>query len=194
MTVIPAAGKGSSSTFSLVLETAQTMLRTKFGMELYELQKKPKAGATDDQAASQTQARAQTQRGRRSSGRLDAIDEVEEDAGDDDGATQGGKHGKNACCVIASRRLIHSIARSNQWIVRSILSFDIRELLAIPQALPLFDEDEGRPGVSDDVDSGAVIPWDKADGTASGNVQMMGVRMIILCLVMCSGRVISDGE
>lgn len=58
----------------------------------------------------------------------------------------------------------------------------------------MFDEEGERRDEDDYVDSGALIPWDKADGTGSGSVQMMGIRTVILCLVMCSGRTISDGE
>ena len=46
----------------------------------------------------------------------------------------------------------------------------------------------------DYVDSGALLPLDKADGTPSGSIQLLGIRTVILSLVMCMGRVIADGE
>ena len=43
-------------------------------------------------------------------------------------------------------------------------------------------------------DSGALTRWEKSDGTGSGNVALLGIRTLVLSLVMCMGRVISDGE
>ena len=66
--------------------------------------------------------------------------------------------------------------------------------MANPNPLPLLDA-RGDGTMDDDerADSGALIRWEKADGTASGNVGLLGVRTVILCLVMCMGRVIQDG-
>lgn len=58
----------------------------------------------------------------------------------------------------------------------------------------MFDAAGDRVDESDQVDSGAIIAWDKVDGTGSGNVQMLGIRTVILCLVMCMGRLVTDGE
>ena len=44
------------------------------------------------------------------------------------------------------------------------------------------------------VDPGALLPLDKADGTASGSIQLLGLRTVIMSLVMCMGRVIADGK
>jgi hypothetical protein len=69
-----------------------------------------------------------------------------------------------------------------------------------PNPLPLFqpDEDERDHPSYDDgdgpADSGALINWEKGDGTGTGHVAMMGVRTLILCLVLCAGRVIQDGQ
>ena len=67
--------------------------------------------------------------------------------------------------------------------------------MAIPQPLSMFDDEGNQIQVSEDdhVDSGAIIAWDKVDGTGSGNIQMMGIRTVILCLVMCMGRLVTDG-
>lgn len=64
--------------------------------------------------------------------------------------------------------------------------------MSTPQPLQRLDLGERTQAETDYVDSGALIPWDKADGTASGNVAMMGIRTVILCLVLCMGRVIAD--
>jgi hypothetical protein len=60
--------------------------------------------------------------------------------------------------------------------------------------LPLNIPADERGDKDDDyVDSGALLPLDKADGTPSGSIQLLGIRTVILSLVMCMGRVIADG-
>ena len=68
--------------------------------------------------------------------------------------------------------------------------------MANPLPLPVFDANGHAPAQDTDepTDSGALIRWEKADGTASGNLGLLGVRTVVLCLVMCLGRVIQDGE
>lgn len=51
-----------------------------------------------------------------------------------------------------------------------------------------YREDDDRP------DSGALLRWEKGDATNSGHIALMGIRTVILSLVLCSGRVIQDGE
>lgn len=78
------------------------------------------------------------------------------------------------------------------FILRSILPPEIISAMAKPRPFPLFDPDEERdPDIPED--SGAMINWDKGDGTASGHVALTGIRTVILCLIMCMGRVIADG-
>jgi hypothetical protein len=48
-------------------------------------------------------------------------------------------------------------------------------------------DDDGIP------DLGAVVRWEKGDGTASGHLALLGLRTVILSLVMVLGRVIQDG-
>lgn len=74
------------------------------------------------------------------------------------------------------------------------MSPEVRALLSVPQPLPLFDVDGERADDDGYVDSGAIVPWDKADGSSSGSIQMLGIRTVILCLLLCAGRVIDDGE
>lgn len=66
--------------------------------------------------------------------------------------------------------------------------------MARPHPLPMFDAAGDRAAEDDYVDAGAMVAWDKADGTGSGSVEMMGIRTIILCLVLCMGRIVSDSE
>jgi hypothetical protein len=62
------------------------------------------------------------------------------------------------------------------------------------QPLPLtMTLEDGQRQEDDHVDSGALIPWEKADGTSTGSIQLLGIRTLILCLVLCHGRVIADG-
>lgn len=99
--------------------------------------------------------------------------------------------------LIPTRR---SVAGSKTYILRSTLPADLLEAMSEPNPLPLFqpDEDERDHPSYDDgdgpADSGALINWEKGDGTGTGHVAMMGVRTLILCLVLCAGRVIQDGE
>jgi hypothetical protein len=66
-------------------------------------------------------------------------------------------------------------------------------MMAAPPALNI-PTDEASRDDDDYVDSGALIPLDKADGTTSGSIQLLGVRTVILSLIMCMGRVIADGR
>lgn len=83
VSVLPSNARAA---FSIVFHRAQTILRTKFGMELYELRGKSKGAAVMEQTLGQTQTQAQTLARSRRGRRLDAIDEDEEDADEDDDA------------------------------------------------------------------------------------------------------------
>jgi hypothetical protein len=86
-------------------------------------------------------------------------------------------------------------AGTKSYILRSVLPADIVAAMANPIPLPMFDANGEEAGNEDEsADSGALLRWEKADGTASGNVGSLGLRTVILCLVMCLGRVIQDGE
>ena len=65
---------------------------------------------------------------------------------------------------------------------------DPRPLPHLELAEDEMKEDEDHP------DSGALIRWEKGDGGPSGHVALLGIRTIILCLVLCMGRMIQDGE
>ena len=88
------------------------------------------------------------------------------------------------------------IAGTKTWILRSTLPPELVAAMANPLPLPMFDA-SGNASTQDTdepTDSGALIRWEKADGTASGNLGLLGVRTVVLCLMMCLGRVIQDGK
>ncbi|RSH95070.1 hypothetical protein EHS25_000156 [Saitozyma podzolica] len=195
-TIIPS----NSRAFNAVFASAQAVLRSKFGMELYELRGKGKGEATrvldapdEDGKKKQTQTQTQTQAtqgGGKGKGRARLQNIEEEDEDDDEEeeeeATQPGKKQK--------------VAGSKTYILRSTLPADLLEVMSEPNPLPLFqpDEDERDHPSYDDgdgpADSGALINWEKGDGTGTGHVAMIGVRTLILCLVLCAGRVIQDDQ
>ncbi len=45
----------------------------------------------------------------------------------------------------------------------------------------------------DTVDSGALLRLEKADGSSTGGMGLLGVKTVILCLMLCLGRVVKDG-
>jgi hypothetical protein len=65
--------------------------------------------------------------------------------------------------------------------------------MSVPTPIPRSADDEpaGDPGQPD---SGALIRWEKADGGPSGSIGLLGIRTVILCLVLCTDRSITDGE
>ena len=79
--------------------------------------------------------------------------------------------------------------------LRNVLPASIITMMSTERPLRHLDlaEDEWQED-PDAPDSGALLRWEKSDGTESGHVAMLGIRTIILSLVLCSGRVIQDGE
>lgn len=78
--------------------------------------------------------------------------------------------------------------------LRSILPADVIEGMVNPVSLPLAEDMTPAEMEIREADSGALIQWEKGDGTASGNVALLGIRTVILCLVLCGGRAMSDSE
>lgn len=64
--------------------------------------------------------------------------------------------------------------------------------MANPVSLPIGDRMSAAEQEAREADSGALLQWEKADGTASGSVALLGIRTVILCLVLCLGRVTED--
>jgi hypothetical protein len=73
-----------------------------------------------------------------------------------------------------------------------------QELIAMmnePRSLPMVEHREDEYAEDSDApDSGALLRWDKGDGTVVGHIGLLGIRTVILCLVLCTGRVIQDGK
>jgi len=75
-----------------------------------------------------------------------------------------------------------------------------------PHPLPLFaangapvngnhaEPDVNKYELPGTVDSGALIRLEKGDGGATGGLGLLGVRTIVLCLILCVGRIVKDGE
>lgn len=64
--------------------------------------------------------------------------------------------------------------------------------MANPVPLPVGDNLTDEEVKEREADSGALLRWEKGDGTASGSIALLGVRTVILCLVLCLGRVVQD--
>ncbi|WVQ81365.1 hypothetical protein IAT38_003488 [Cryptococcus sp. DSM 104549] len=168
--VLPAGN--NKRAFNLVFLRAQEILREKFGCELYELRPRNKGEAT--KISSETPAATQTQKKKgRPSGRLAAIeeDDDEEDEDEEGGPTQR----------------VKKTPGSNQWILRSILPLPILEKMSVDEPLPY-----GTQKAGDIEDSGALIRWEKGDGTMSGHVGLLGIRTMILSIIMCHNRNVTD--
>lgn len=64
-----------------------------------------------------------------------------------------------------------------------------------PRAMPGFPVEADEYREDEDVpDSGALLRWEKGDGGSVGHVALLGIRTVIFCLIICSGRMIQDGE
>ncbi|WOO78544.1 uncharacterized protein LOC62_02G002091 [Vanrija pseudolonga] len=168
--------------FQPALQEAQALLRSTFGMELYELRPKRKGDGEDEATQAQTQAQTQTQR-RKGKGRArEGEGEEDEDEVDEDGAqTQG-------------QTQTQSRKRTNMWILRSTLAPGLLAGMSNPEPLPLPDEVDEQQTAELQEDSGALLRWDKGDGTGVGHVGLLGVRTVILALILVRNRKIEDNE
>ncbi|OXC60434.1 hypothetical protein C358_04148 [Cryptococcus neoformans MW-RSA852] len=172
--------------FPLVFDRAQAILRNTFGCELYEIRARGKGESMED--PSQTQAMTQTQKkgkgkGRQPNRRMDAIEEEEER---EEGEEEGGEGEEEEGGVIATQSIKRETG-TNVYILQNILPGKILEAMAEPAPLPHGIQFEG-----DDDDSGALLQWDKGDGGIIGHVGLLGIRTLILSLVLCHNRIISD--
>ncbi|KAL7421060.1 hypothetical protein Q5752_003944 [Cryptotrichosporon argae] len=164
--VFPNAGK----LFVPVFAEAQEILRKTFGMELHELRVRHKLGA----AAMATQAVTQ----RKGKGRARDDDDDEESDEEEDGEDG----------AVATQRA-RKAAGSKAYILRSTLPAPL--VAAMARAHPLPNLAHVAPDVVT-ADSGALVPWEKADAATGGHVGLLGIRAVILAVVLCSGRVIQD--
>lgn len=92
-----------------------------------------------------------------------------------------------------------TVKGSGMYILRSVLPEAVIASMSTPKALPVLNSageqlvDPTADG-DDAEDSGALLRWEKGDGTASGHVALLGIRTVILCLVLAKERVIQDGK
>nr|ODN90611.1 hypothetical protein L203_01722 [Cryptococcus depauperatus CBS 7841] len=78
-------------------------------------------------------------------------------------------------------------AGTRVYVLQSILPSETIKIMAEPFAFDHDVQDE-----VEDEDSGALIRWDKGDGGVTGHVGLLGIRTVILSIIMCLGRVVSD--
>ncbi|ORX39287.1 MAGE family-domain-containing protein [Kockovaella imperatae] len=175
--IVRVAFPNHARSFNTVLERARKLARKDFGMDIVELRAKYRAG---DEIANGSSAGKGKKRAQEANG----DDEEEEEAPGESGETQAPARKK--------------VAGSKTYAMRSILPVKLVHALSKPRALPDMEDDEedvanGR-GIEDQMDSGALLRLDKGDGTASGNIGLLGIRTVILCIVLVYGRLITDDE
>ena len=156
--------------FKDILERAQGILRTTFGMELVELQ-----------------SRAELDK-----------DDVTKDNADGDrrkatGVKKKGKHEPlvSYCSAVTNgcNRLV-TTSGSKSYILRSILDSIILDYAALTDQEIYEQEIEDLPEGADDtalVTYGSIISWSDSDQLGS-----LGILYVILALILVSGRVIAD--
>ncbi|OCF35722.1 hypothetical protein I316_02777 [Kwoniella heveanensis BCC8398] len=171
--------------FNVVFARAQRILRDTMGCELYEVRAKDKGnvsatqvnGEATEPRAGQTQAQRNKGKGRARAAGDDDAEEDEEDGGADGDEGVPSTHRARATGTKA-------------YILRSILPPDLLAAMSYPAPLPVGAEAQEEEGE----DSGALIQWEKGDGTSSGHIALLGIRTIILAVIMTLGRVASDDQ
>ncbi|KAK8844165.1 hypothetical protein IAR55_006959 [Kwoniella newhampshirensis] len=173
--------------YNVVFARAQTILRTTLGCELYELRPRNKGeavrqaegGATQTQTQTQTQAQTQRKKGKGRARQLDVIQEDEEEEEEDEDVDE----------IVPATQTQRATkgAGSKTYILRSTLPSQLLAAMSNPAPFPMGVQEDDDPE-----DSGALINWEKGDGTSSGHVGLLGVRTVILSIVMCLGRVVTD--
>ncbi|WWD06919.1 hypothetical protein V865_005016 [Kwoniella europaea PYCC6329] len=160
--------------YNLVFDGAQKILRESVGCELVEVRGRGKGAIADGDIPAGAGAGGRKGKGRaRQNGNGNNENEEEDDDENAPAPTQTQK-GKSAS--------------TKAYILRSIIPPDLLAAMSNPSPLPLGLEDEDEAGK----DSGALIQWEKGDGTSSGHIALLGIRTVILAIVMTMGRVVSD--
>ncbi|GMK56100.1 hypothetical protein CspeluHIS016_0211560 [Cutaneotrichosporon spelunceum] len=170
--------------FPMVLEHAQGMLRSTFGLELHELRAKLRGDEALIQATqAQAQTQAQTQRKKRTR-------QVQEDGDNDD----EGEEAEDQGSTNTQRPKEKKVAGTRSYILRSVLPAPLIAEMNRPAPLPHFENEGGNSNaVSDNQnDAGALLRWEKADPTPAGHIALLGIRTVILCLILAQGRVIEE--
>ncbi|WVQ93061.1 hypothetical protein IAU59_000125 [Kwoniella sp. CBS 9459] len=177
--------------FNIVFARAQRLLRETMGCELHEVRAKTKGNTSATQvnggenANGSAAAAGQIQRNK-GKGRARAANNDEDD--DEEDGEDGDGEGDEA---IPSTQRAKSTG-TKAYILRSILTPELLAAMSNPAALPLGAEAED--AADGEEDSGALIRWEKGDGTSSGHIALLGIRTIILAVVMTLGRVTSDDQ
>ncbi|OCF79047.1 hypothetical protein I204_00991 [Kwoniella mangroviensis CBS 8886] len=163
--------------YNLVFQGAQGILRESVGCELVEVRGRGKGAIADGEISAVTGPGGRKGKGRARQNRNgNGNNENDEDDEENENApaptqTQKGKS-----------------ASTKAYILRSIIPPDLLAAMSNPSALPLGLEDEDEAVK----DSGALMQWEKGDGTSSGHIALLGIRTVILAIIMTMGRVVSD--
>lgn len=162
------------------------MARKDFGMDIEELRAKYKLG---DEVNAGARGKGKERDEYRVDG--DANGEVEELE-----YTQArGKLSKRTLSDFGAPCSRTSAASTKIYALRSSLPVNLLAAMSNPQSLPRNEDEDALEGdTPDEGDSGALLRLEKGDGTASGNIGLMGIRSIIMCIILAYGRVIMDGE
>ncbi|WWC98140.1 hypothetical protein V866_005031 [Kwoniella sp. B9012] len=165
--------------YNLVFDGAQKILRESVGCELVEVRGRGKGAIADGEIlAGAGGAGGRKGKGRaRQNGNGNGNGNNENDEEDDD---------ENAPAPTQTQK--GKSASTKVYILRSIIAPDLLAAMSNPSPLPLGLEDEDEAGK----DSGALLQWEKGDGTSSGHIALLGIRTVILAIVMTMGRVVSD--
>ena len=155
--------------FKDVLERAQGILRTTFGMELVELQSRAELDKED------------TSKGDADGDRRKAT-----------GVKKKGKHAPNLhqLTVINQYSCLVATSGSKSYILRSILDPIILDYAALTDQELYVQEIEDLPEGADDAaiaTYGSIISWSDSDQLGS-----LGILYVVLALILVSGRVIAD--
>ncbi|WRT69237.1 uncharacterized protein IL334_006221 [Kwoniella shivajii] len=161
----------NSRAYNFIFAEAQKILKETVGCEMVEIRSRNKGAAPVDGTGT-TQA-AVSAGGRKGKGRARQNGDDDEDDEDEETPT-------------ATQRTKNTNTKA--YILRSTLSPQLLAAMSNPSPLPLGAESDENAGE----DSGALIQWEKGDGTSSGHIALFGLRTVILAIVMTMGRVISD--
>ncbi|WVQ63737.1 uncharacterized protein L199_001890 [Kwoniella botswanensis] len=166
--------------YNLVFDGAQKILRESVGCELVEVRGRGKGAIADGDIPAGSGAGGRKGKGRarqNGNGNGNGNGNNENDEEDDD---------ENAPAPTQTQK--GKSTSTKAYILRSIIPPDLLAAMSNPSPLPLGVEDEDEAGK----DSGALLQWEKGDGTSSGHIALLGMRTVILAIVMTMGRVVSD--
>lgn len=191
-------GKLSINDFNKMFDLAQGMLRKTFGMELAELRPKrtdadlDMVGEMATQAAATQAAATQTQKRKedRANAKRRRVEEgtsAEQMQDDDDEEEDEDEEEANGVGKAPAAK------RTRVYVLRSILPAGVIEACTRTKELPLFNTTDQEYIKVLEEDEGAIIK-PESDGTATGGVEMLGLRSVILCAILAYGRKVDERE